>query len=139
MINTSWAQPLHLLPFPEFGSSSPIQTHPLRHRRCSSFPLQPFETHWLGKDLQFWKQTRILHVKCLKIFPRDNPSNHQPNAVEKLICDPNIYALAEPVPYLTFEDPAELAYFGAQILTLKISAKKLGASYSLEFWNANPN
>ncbi|KAF5959968.1 hypothetical protein HYC85_001177 [Camellia sinensis] len=33
MINTSWARPLHLLLFPEFGSSSPMETHPLRHRR----------------------------------------------------------------------------------------------------------
>ncbi|XP_009378037.2 aspartokinase 2, chloroplastic isoform X2 [Pyrus x bretschneideri] len=33
-----------------------------------------------------------------------------------LTCDPNIYPLAEPVPYLTFEEAAELAYFGAQVL-----------------------
>ncbi|CAL5370337.1 unnamed protein product [Camellia sinensis] len=33
-----------------------------------------------------------------------------------LTCDPNIYARAEPVPYLTFEEAAELAYFGAQVL-----------------------
>lgn len=32
-----------------------------------------------------------------------------------LTCDPNIYPLAEPVPYLTFEEAAELAYFGAQV------------------------
>ncbi|XP_028068714.1 uncharacterized protein LOC114271287 [Camellia sinensis] len=63
MINTSWARPLHLLLFPEFGSSSPMETHPLRHRRCFAFPLQPFETHWLGKDLQFWLKIAlgILH------------------------------------------------------------------------------
>lgn len=34
---------------------------------------------------------------------------------EVLTCDPNIYAGAEPVPYLTFDEAAELAYFGAQV------------------------
>ncbi|KAI8027070.1 E3 ubiquitin protein ligase RIN2 [Camellia lanceoleosa] len=90
MINTSWPRPLHLLLFPEFGSSSPIETHPLRHRRCISFPLQPFETHWLGKDLQFWisplvcdrKQTRILHAivihgfQLLDIWFHDSAGNN---------------------------------------------------------------
>ncbi|KAJ6329311.1 hypothetical protein OIU77_010899 [Salix suchowensis] len=33
-----------------------------------------------------------------------------------LTCDPNIYPHAEPVPYLTFDEAAELAYFGAQVL-----------------------
>lgn len=33
-----------------------------------------------------------------------------------LTCDPNIYVGAEPVPYLTFDEAAELAYFGAQVL-----------------------
>ncbi|KAL6508131.1 hypothetical protein OROHE_021673 [Orobanche hederae] len=33
-----------------------------------------------------------------------------------LTCDPNIYSSAEPVPYLTFDEAAELAYFGAQVL-----------------------
>uniref|UniRef100_A0A5B7AAX6 aspartate kinase n=1 Tax=Davidia involucrata TaxID=16924 RepID=A0A5B7AAX6_DAVIN len=33
-----------------------------------------------------------------------------------LTCDPNIYSRAEPVPYLTFDEAAELAYFGAQVL-----------------------
>ncbi|XP_022895028.1 aspartokinase 2, chloroplastic-like isoform X1 [Olea europaea var. sylvestris] len=33
-----------------------------------------------------------------------------------LTCDPNIYPQAEPVPYLTFDEAAELAYFGAQVL-----------------------
>ncbi|XP_068335345.1 aspartokinase 2, chloroplastic-like isoform X2 [Pyrus communis] len=33
-----------------------------------------------------------------------------------LTCDPNIYQRAQPVPYLTFEEAAELAYFGAQVL-----------------------
>uniref|UniRef100_A0A2P2J9E5 Aspartokinase n=1 Tax=Rhizophora mucronata TaxID=61149 RepID=A0A2P2J9E5_RHIMU len=33
-----------------------------------------------------------------------------------LTCDPNIYPHAEPVPHLTFEEAAELAYFGAQVL-----------------------
>ncbi|XP_058194841.1 aspartokinase 2, chloroplastic [Rhododendron vialii] len=33
-----------------------------------------------------------------------------------LTCDPSIHPLAEPVPYLTFEEAAELAYFGAQVL-----------------------
>ncbi|KAG5062344.1 hypothetical protein JHK85_003527 [Glycine max] len=33
-----------------------------------------------------------------------------------LTCDPNIYPKAEPVPYLTFDEAAELAYFGAQVL-----------------------
>ncbi|CAN8299729.1 unnamed protein product [Cochlearia groenlandica] len=33
-----------------------------------------------------------------------------------LTCDPNIYPGAQPVPYLTFDEAAELAYFGAQVL-----------------------
>ncbi|XP_026385610.1 aspartokinase 2, chloroplastic-like isoform X2 [Papaver somniferum] len=33
-----------------------------------------------------------------------------------LTCDPNIYSGAMPVPYLTFDEAAELAYFGAQVL-----------------------
>ncbi|KAL3813936.1 hypothetical protein ACJIZ3_015204 [Penstemon smallii] len=33
-----------------------------------------------------------------------------------LTCDPNIYPRAEPVPHLTFDEAAELAYFGAQVL-----------------------
>ncbi|GMH06883.1 hypothetical protein Nepgr_008723 [Nepenthes gracilis] len=33
-----------------------------------------------------------------------------------LTCDPNICHCAEPVPLLTFEEAAELAYFGAQVL-----------------------
>ncbi|XP_008776937.1 aspartokinase 2, chloroplastic-like [Phoenix dactylifera] len=33
-----------------------------------------------------------------------------------LTCDPNIYSNARPVPHLTFEEAAELAYFGAQVL-----------------------
>lgn len=32
-----------------------------------------------------------------------------------LTCDPNIYPSARPVPHLTFEEAAELAYFGAQV------------------------
>ncbi|PON91801.1 Aspartate kinase, monofunctional class [Trema orientale] len=33
-----------------------------------------------------------------------------------LTCDPSIYPKAEPVPNLTFDEAAELAYFGAQVL-----------------------
>ncbi|KAL8038064.1 hypothetical protein ABFX02_11G079500 [Erythranthe guttata] len=33
-----------------------------------------------------------------------------------LTCDPSIHAGAKPVPYLTFEEAAELAFFGAQVL-----------------------
>ncbi|XP_052187682.1 aspartokinase 1, chloroplastic-like isoform X2 [Diospyros lotus] len=33
-----------------------------------------------------------------------------------LTCDPSIHPRAEPVPFLTFEEAAELAYFGAQVL-----------------------
>uniref|UniRef100_A0ACD5XJU5 Uncharacterized protein n=1 Tax=Avena sativa TaxID=4498 RepID=A0ACD5XJU5_AVESA len=33
-----------------------------------------------------------------------------------LTCDPNIYPNAKTVPYLTFEEASELAYFGAQVL-----------------------
>ncbi|XP_059278632.1 aspartokinase 2, chloroplastic-like isoform X2 [Lycium ferocissimum] len=33
-----------------------------------------------------------------------------------LTCDPNIYPRAKCVPYLTFDEAAELAYFGAQVL-----------------------
>jgi aspartokinase len=32
-----------------------------------------------------------------------------------LTCDPNIYANAVPVPFLTFDEAAELAYFGGQV------------------------
>lgn len=35
-----------------------------------------------------------------------------------LTCDPTIYPGAEPVPYLTFDEAAELAYFGAQVRLL---------------------
>ncbi|KAK3043448.1 hypothetical protein RJ639_002027 [Escallonia herrerae] len=33
-----------------------------------------------------------------------------------LTCDPNIHPSAKPVPYLTYDEAAELAYFGAQVL-----------------------
>ncbi|KAJ3683597.1 hypothetical protein LUZ60_013824 [Juncus effusus] len=33
-----------------------------------------------------------------------------------LTCDPNIYTKAKPVPCLTFDEAAELAYFGGQVL-----------------------
>ncbi|KAK4272241.1 hypothetical protein QN277_020825 [Acacia crassicarpa] len=33
-----------------------------------------------------------------------------------LTCDPNICPQAQPVPFLTFDEAAELAYFGAQVL-----------------------
>ncbi|PKA64361.1 Aspartokinase 1, chloroplastic [Apostasia shenzhenica] len=33
-----------------------------------------------------------------------------------LTCDPNIHPQAEPVPHLTFEEAADLSYFGAQVL-----------------------
>ncbi|XP_047058904.1 aspartokinase 1, chloroplastic-like [Lolium rigidum] len=33
-----------------------------------------------------------------------------------LTCDPNIYPNAKTVPYLTFDEASELAYFGAQVL-----------------------
>eukprot|EP00250_Pteridium_aquilinum_P016350 c23061_g1_i1 orf=1663-3459(-) len=33
-----------------------------------------------------------------------------------LTCDPNIHPAAMPVPYLTYDEAAELAYFGAQVL-----------------------
>ncbi|KAG2706446.1 hypothetical protein I3843_05G093100 [Carya illinoinensis] len=33
-----------------------------------------------------------------------------------LTCDPSIHPCAEPVPHLTFDEAAELAYFGAQVL-----------------------
>jgi uridylate kinase len=32
-----------------------------------------------------------------------------------LTCDPNLCPQAEPVPFLTFDEAAELAYFGAQV------------------------
>jgi len=35
-----------------------------------------------------------------------------------LTCDPNIYCGAQPVPHLTFDEAAELAYFGAQVTNL---------------------
>ena len=33
-----------------------------------------------------------------------------------LTCDPNIHPAATPVPFLTFDEAAELAYFGAQVI-----------------------
>ncbi|THG09888.1 hypothetical protein TEA_008707 [Camellia sinensis var. sinensis] len=49
-----------------------------------------------------------------------------------LTCDPNIYARAEPVPYLTFEEAAELAYFGAQdLLTVLFWITKMAGQLSL--------
>lgn len=35
-----------------------------------------------------------------------------------LTCDPNIHPAATAVPFLTFDEAAELAYFGAQVLTV---------------------
>lgn len=32
-----------------------------------------------------------------------------------LTCDPKLHRLATPVPFLTFDEAAELAYFGAQV------------------------
>lgn len=46
-----------------------------------------------------------------------------------LTCDPNIYPHAEPVPYLTFDEAAELAYFGAQVGTFSFLA-------TLKHWKA---
>ncbi|XP_020092176.1 uncharacterized protein LOC109712820 [Ananas comosus] len=46
-----------------------------------------------------------------------------------LTCDPNIYTNAKPVPYLTFEEAAKLAYFGEQI---RISKKNKKESYQEE-------
>ncbi|AQK75502.1 Aspartokinase 1 chloroplastic, partial [Zea mays] len=40
-----------------------------------------------------------------------------------LTCDPNIYPHAKTVPYLTFEEATELAYFGAQIVLTSIVLK----------------
>ena len=33
-----------------------------------------------------------------------------------LTCDPKIHPVATPVPFLTFDEAAELAYFGAQVI-----------------------
>lgn len=33
-----------------------------------------------------------------------------------LTCDPRVYPNALPVPFLTFDEASELAYFGAQVL-----------------------
>jgi aspartate kinase len=33
-----------------------------------------------------------------------------------LTCDPRVYPHALPVPFLTFDEASELAYFGAQVL-----------------------
>nr|CAB3479318.1 unnamed protein product [Digitaria exilis] len=40
-----------------------------------------------------------------------------------LTCDPNIYPHAKTVPYLTFEEATELAYFGAQVVLTSIVLK----------------
>jgi aspartokinase len=37
-----------------------------------------------------------------------------------LTCDPRVYSNALPVPFLTFDEASELAYFGAQVLPLCI-------------------
>jgi len=42
-----------------------------------------------------------------------------------LTCDPNIYPHAKTVPYLTFEEATELAYFGAQVLFLLSEESKV--------------
>lgn len=54
----------------------------------------------------------ILHA--LKLFV--HPLQVWKDVDGVLTCDPNIYKYAEPVPYLTFDEAAELAYFGAQVL-----------------------
>jgi len=33
-----------------------------------------------------------------------------------LTCDPRVFPNALPVPFLTFDEASELAYFGAQVL-----------------------
>lgn len=45
-----------------------------------------------------------------------------------LTCDPNIYSGAEPVPFLTFDEAAELAYFGAQVNTCAFDSVELSTS-----------
>lgn len=39
-----------------------------------------------------------------------------------LTCNLSIYPLVEPVPYLSFDEAAELAYFGAQVRFLLLYA-----------------
>lgn len=43
-----------------------------------------------------------------------------------LTCDPTIHPCAKPVPYLTFEEAAELAYFGAQVIFVEFLASLFG-------------
>ena len=55
----------------------------------------------------------ISHLKALLIFQSLKQVWKDVDGV--LTCDPNICKQAEPVPYLTFDEAAELAYFGAQV------------------------
>ena len=51
-----------------------------------------------------------------------------------LTCDPSIHPRAEPVPYLTFEEAAELAYFGAQVRFLLLPAVQKLSVNSVRSW-----
>ena len=51
-----------------------------------------------------------------------------------LTCDPGIYQHAEPVPYLTFDEAAELAYFGAQVRFLLLPAVQKLSVNSVRSW-----
>lgn len=56
-----------------------------------------------------------------------------------LTCDPNIYRHAAPVPYLTFDEAAELAYFGAQVSLNLLKIVFYCLHYNLLFLVALPN
>ena len=49
-----------------------------------------------------------------------------------LTCDPNIYPNAKTVPYLTFEEASELAYFGAQVCLKKLRTNFFEEVYTVE-------
>ena len=51
-----------------------------------------------------------------------------------LTCDPSIYQHAEPVPFLTFDEAAELAYFGAQVRFLLLPAVQKLSVNSVRSW-----
>ncbi|KAK4413547.1 Aspartokinase, chloroplastic [Sesamum alatum] len=56
-----------------------------------------------------------------------------------LTCDPTIHPGAKPVPYLTFEEATELAYFGAQVLHPQSMRPAMDASIPVRVKNSyNP-
>ncbi|KAI3463146.1 hypothetical protein Pfo_019809 [Paulownia fortunei] len=80
------------------------------HGDWISDPAIPIVTGFLGKggsDLTATTIGKALGLREIQVWK---------DVDGVLTCDPNIYPCAAPVPYLTFDEAAELAYFGAQVL-----------------------